>query len=313
MLIKCLAIAIGLSFAPAAYSQTNAVEASKPALAPVQPPRPNPYDTTGIPDSVRAIVTEAIDSAQASQAVADTMDAVKRDSGAEAPTSAPAVVRGDSAEASVPADSSAAFKAALRGEKGDVDRDLRDRRLFKDRALVAKEYGFGILGSVVAGALGFYIGSGIETAIVGNSKAHKGTLAFTGIRYDNFQGAFWGGSTGLVLGSAFTTYFVGQTDEENGGLLATLAGTAAAAGGAFYIAHLMGVNDDIDWKPFIPLVAIPSIGGTIGFNVSRWFNDRKRESIVGEGVSLHLHAPRLSWGRTQDGDRLDIHALNLTF
>src|SRR5690606_5256383 len=102
MLTKCLAIAIGLSLAPAAYSQTNAVEASKPALAPLQPPRPNPYDTTGIPDSVRAIVTEAIDSAQAPQAVADTVDAVNNDSGAEAPASVPApasapeVVRSDS-------------------------------------------------------------------------------------------------------------------------------------------------------------------------------------------------------------------------
>jgi hypothetical protein len=192
-------------------------------------------------------------------------------------------------------------------------REPQDIRLFNDPVLIAKEYGFGILGSVVAGALGFYIGSGIETAIEGESHAHQGTLGFTGIRYDNYYGAFYGGATGMVLGSALTTYFVGQTDEENGGFFMTLAGTAAAAGGAFYVAHLMGVNDEIDWKPFIPLLAIPSLGGTLGFNVSRWFGDKKREATVGREASVRLHAPRLAWGRDAGGDRLEFHALNLTF
>ncbi|HKP97049.1 MAG TPA: hypothetical protein VJ385_14960, partial [Fibrobacteria bacterium] len=178
---------------------------------------------------------------------------------------------------------------------------------------IAKEYGFGILGSLVAGSLGFFIGSGIETAIEGESKAHKGTLKFTGIRYDDFQGAFWGGATGIVLGSALTTYFIGQTEEEDGGFFLTLAGTAAASAGAFYIAHLAGSNDDVDWKPFIPLLAIPSLGGTLGFNVSRWFNDRKREKVVGHEASVWLHPPGLAWGRTEGGDRLEVRALNLTF
>jgi hypothetical protein len=188
-----------------------------------------------------------------------------------------------------------------------------DLRLFNDPPLIAREYGFGILGSLVAGTLGFYIGSGIETAIVGESKAHKGTLGFTGIRYDNYQGAFWGGASGMVLGSALTTYFVGQTDEEDGGFFMTLLGTTAAAGGAFYLASVLGVNDDIDWKPFIPLLAVPSLGGTLGFNVSRWFHDREREKLVGREASLRLHAPGLAWGRGAGGDRFEFRALQLTF
>lgn len=188
-----------------------------------------------------------------------------------------------------------------------------DFHLINDPPLIAKEYGFGILGSLVAGTLGFYIGSGIETAFQGEDKAHKGTLGFTGIRYDNYYGAFWGGATGMVFGSALTTYFVGQTDEEDGGFLMTLAGAAAATGGALYAAHLVGVNDDIDWKPFIPLLAIPSLGSTLGFNVSRWLSDRKREEIVGKEASIHWHPPRLAWGKSPGGDRLEISALNLSF
>jgi hypothetical protein len=188
----------------------------------------------------------------------------------------------------------------------DIKRAPPDIRLFNDPTLIAKEYGFGILGSVVAGALGFYIGSGLETAFEGEAKAHKGTLSFTGIRYDNYKGAFWGGATGMLAGSALTTYFIGQMDEEDGGLFLTLVGTAAAGAGAVYIAH-------IDWKPFIPLLAIPSLGGTLGFNVSRWFSDHKREEVVGRQASVWLHAPGLAWGRTEGGDRLEVRALNLTF
>jgi hypothetical protein len=179
--------------------------------------------------------------------------------------------------------------------------------------LIGREYGFGILGSVVAGTLCFYIGSGIETAIVGERRAHKGTLTFTGIRYDNYKGAFWGGATGMVLGSALTTYFTGQTDEEDGGFLATLAGTTAAAAGAFYLASLMGVNDDIDWKPFMPLLAIPSLGGTLGFNLSRWYHDHQREKVVGKEAGVRLHAPTLAWGIGPGGERVQFSALRLTF
>lgn len=299
MFRTCLAFAFVLSLATAAFPQTNAEKVSKPAVAPVQPPRPNPKDTTQIPDSVKSTVTNAIDEAQA-PAPATGLDSAK------------AAAASDS---SFGPDTSAASKASsvMVPESKPSRPDVADLRLFNDPPLIAKEYGFGILGSVVAGALGFYIGSGIETAIVGESKAHKGTLTFTGIRYDNFKGAFWGGASGMVLGSALTTYFVGQTDEENGGFFATLAGTAAAAGGALYVAHLIGVNDDIDWKPFVPLLAIPSLGGTLGFNLSRWFSDRKRESVVSGQASVYLHPPRLGWSPGPDGDRLEISALNMTF
>ncbi|MEO7425519.1 MAG: hypothetical protein ABI036_10055, partial [Fibrobacteria bacterium] len=195
----------------------------------------------------------------------------------------------------------------------EIQREPHDLRLFNDPHLVGMEYGAGVLGSIVAGTLCFYIGSGIETAIVGESEAHKGTLKFTGIRYDNYKGAFWGGATGMVLGSALTTYFIGQTDEEDGGLFATLIGTAAAGAGAFYIAHLAGVNDEIDWMPFLPLLAIPSMGGSLGFNVSRWFSDHSREKIVGRQSAIWLHPPALAWGRTANGDRLEVQALHLTF
>lgn len=188
-----------------------------------------------------------------------------------------------------------------------------DTRVFQDSPLLLREYGFGILGSVVAGALSFYIGSGIESAIYG-SDAHKGTLTFTGIRYDNQYGAFWGGATGILFGSGLTTYFIGETDEEDGGLFSTLFGTAVATGGAMAIASWMGVNDDIQWTPFIPLLAIPSVGGLVGFNVSRWFNDRKREHMVGHEASIHILPPRFGWIRgAKGGDRLQIQALNLGF
>jgi hypothetical protein len=216
------------------------------------------------------------------------------------------------ARAAAPADSAKA-PADILETKVEPKRVPPDLRLFNDPPVIGREYGFGILGSVVAGTLGFFIGSGLETAIVGESHAHKGTLSFTGIRYDNFKGAFWGGSTGVVLGSALTTYFTGQTDEEDGGLFATLVGTTAAAAGAFYLASALGVNDDVDWKPFMPLLVIPSLGGTLGFNVSRWFHDREREKVVEKEAAVRLHAPTLAWGMGPRGERVELRALRLTF
>jgi hypothetical protein len=34
---------------------------------------------------------------------------------------------------------------------------------------------------------------------------------------------------------------------------------------------------------------------------------------VGKETSVWLHPPRVAWGRDAGGDRLEIHAFNLTF
>lgn len=347
MFRSCLLIAFALStiLATTANSQTNSEKSSQVlATTPILPR--NTQDSVAA-DSAKA-ATKAVRDAKAAakkdakarkRAAADSAKAVKMTVSDTARASVPTVTP-DTAKAAVPAsqvpavpapgavapadtvnppaalDPSAQGPTAPALEAPKVEEPVRqpqDTRLFNDPTLIAKEYGFGIAGSLVAGALGFYIGSGIETAIEGESKASKGTLGFTGIRYDNYKGAFWGGATGMVIGSALTTYFIGQTDEEDGGFMMTMLGTAAAAGGAFYVAHLMGVNDDIDWTPFIPLLAIPSMGGTLGFNVSRWFHDRKREDVVGKQSSIWFHPPSLAWGRDAGGDRMEIKALHLTF
>lgn len=187
------------------------------------------------------------------------------------------------------------------------------RALFQDYSLVARQYAFGVAAEAVAGALGFFIGSAVETAFVGEEDAHKGTLSFTEIRYDNFSGAFWGASIAGFFGSALTVYFTGQSDEEEGGFFWTLVGTALAGAGALYVADLMGAEEDPDWKPFVPLLAIPTAGGILGFSTSRWFSDRKRESIMGPDAGLRLHAPTLGMNFTPDGERIQLQALNLSF
>jgi hypothetical protein len=276
------------------------------APAPTAPSAPAPAATSGTsPAQPAAPATGAAPapapSAPAATAPADTLKAPPM-----VVDSAKDLV-GTSADTAKPSVEAPALAAA------PARRAPQDIRLFNDPPLIGREYGFGVLGSLVAGTLGFYIGSGIETAIVGESKAHKGTLAFKGIRYDNFKGAFWGGSTGMILGSALTTYFTGQIDEEDGGFFMTLLGTTAASAGAFYVASLMGVNDEVDWKPFIPLLAIPSVGGALGFNVSRWYHDRKREEVVGKEAAVRLHAPALALGFGQEGERVELSALRLTF
>lgn len=187
------------------------------------------------------------------------------------------------------------------------------RALFQDYTLVSQQYVFGVVAQAVAGALGFFIGSGLETAIAGEEEAHQGTLSFTGIRYDNFYGAFWGGTIGGFMGSSLAVYFTGQSNEEDGGYFWTLFGTALAGTGALYLADLMGVEEEVDWKPFIPLLAIPSAGGVLGFSVSRWFSDRKRESVMGPDAGIRVHPPRLAMSLTPDGERFQLQALNLSF
>lgn len=341
-LVFAFAIASLIVFPSLAPAQPNSEKASQvpgPAPEPPVPPK-------AVKDSVKAARAKAKKAAkEKAQAKTDSAKTAAPSAPAS-PAAAPALPPADSAHASAPAAPAApaqatvpstpaasapaasaadtAAKAAAATDtikppedilqaKAAPKRAPQDLTLFNDPPLIGREYGFGLLGSVVAGTLCFYIGSGIETAIVGERRAHKGTLAFTGIRYDNFKGAFWGGSAGMVLGSALTTYFTGQVDEEDGGFFATLAGTTAAAAGAFYLASLMGVNDDIDWKPFLPLIAIPSIGGTLGFNLSRWFHDHEREKVVGGEAAVRLHAPGLAWGIGPGGERVELKALRLTF
>lgn len=332
-----------------AAAQTNSEKASQLSGPPPQPPAP----VKAVQDSAKAARAKAKaksrkeaekDSVAAEKAkAAAPVSAPSPDTAVAAPAAVPGgTASAPAANAAVPGDSAAdkrdslaaAEKAPGAGAadtlaaetlepgrpaadatapRAEPQRVPQDLRLFNDRPLIAREYGFGILGSIVAGTLCFYIGSGLETAIVGEGKAHQGTLSFTGIRYDNFKGAFWGGSTGLILGSALTTYFTGQTDEENGGFFATLLGTTAAAAGSFYLAGLMGVNDDVDWKPFLPLLAIPSAGGTLAFNISRWFHDQEREKTVGKQASVRLRAPTLAWGFGPGGDRVELRALRMTF
>jgi hypothetical protein len=286
--------------APAPLSPANgsAGKASAPASAGSAP--------AGRADSARASVPAG--AAETSRAPAPPV----RSDSARTPAASAAPAARDTAKAAAAPDS-AKTPADVLETKVEPKRIPPDLRLMNDPPLIGREYGFGILGSAVAGTLGFFIGSGLETAIVGESRAHKGTLSFTGIRYDDFKGAFWGGSVGMVVGSALTIYFTGQTQEEDGGLFATLAGTTAAAAGAFYLASLMGVNDDVDWKPFMPLLVIPSLGGTLGFNVSRWFHDREREEVVGKEAGLRLHAPTVAWGMGPRGERVEIQGLRLTF
>lgn len=248
------------------------------------------------PDSAKAVP----DTSGAAAPVIETLDTARTGAGQpETPAAAPVAGTADTLGSAPASTASAPANTS--------------RPIFKDFPLVAREYLFGAVGQTVAGALGFFIGSAIETAFAGEEDAHKGTLSFTGIRYDNFYGAFWGATTSGFLGSTLAVYFTGQSDEEDGGFAWTLLGTSLAGAGALYTAHLMGVNDEVDWKPFLPLLAIPTAGGVVAFNLSRWFSDRKRESIMGPDAGLHIHPPRLAWAMTPEGERFQIQALNLSF
>lgn len=308
MRIACLALALTLNLALAAQAQSPA-----PASSPAQDTAKSAPDTT-----TRSAAPAP--AASSPTAVGDTADAVPaQDTTSSAQGQAPdttAAASGEALEGPVPeeVEGSASVDtvppAALAEPLPPVP---TSRRLFTDYGLAGREYIFGVVGQTVAGALGFFIGSAIETAIAGEEEAHKGTLSFTGIRYDNYYGAFWGGAMGGLAGSTLAVYFTGQSDEEDGSFWWTMVGTATAGAGALYAAHLMGVNDDVDWKPFLPLLALPSAGGVLGFNVSRWFSDRKRERILGPDTGIRIHPPRLALGWDGRGERVQLQALNLTF
>lgn len=190
--------------------------------------------------------------------------------------------------------------------------------VFYDHPLMLKQYGYGVLSGVLAGALGFYIGNAFEGAIFG-SRSHKGYLSFTGIRYEHNRGPAWGGGIGLVAGSSLAVFFAGDMDEEQGSVLWTVAGGALTSAAAFALADLAGVQEDRGLLAFAPLLVLPPVGAVGGYQLSRWFNDKKRQRITGgEGAAAlpHgplLHAPRLGFTPGLDGTVMRLDALNLTF
>jgi hypothetical protein len=183
-------------------------------------------------------------------------------------------------------------------------------RVFNDQTLALKEYGFGALGGVVSGALCFYIGSGLESAFMG-SRAKNGTLEFTGIRYDHFHGAFYGGAAGLWLGSALTAYFVGAVDEEDGSTLWTLVGGATTTALAMGVASALGANDRIDWPALIPLATLPATGAMVSFNVSRYFRDKHR--LEKTGTATGWQPPRFNLAYQDNAPAYRLDALRWTF
>ncbi|HLP42788.1 MAG TPA: hypothetical protein VK465_14860, partial [Fibrobacteria bacterium] len=219
----CLIFSFTVSLAAAALGQISVQPTVKPAAQPdtLGSRREDSTDSIGMAPSVPPTGAQVADTARAvdtAAAVAETLE-----------TPAPA-----------PHDRTAV---------PTLPPPPASRALINDWPLAARQYGFGIAGQAVAGALGFFIGSAIETAFEGEDNAHKGTLSFSEIRYDNFHGAFWGASMAGMLGSSLTVYFTGQSDEEDGGFFCTMVGAGLAGAGALYVAHLMGVNDEPDWKP----------------------------------------------------------------
>jgi hypothetical protein len=193
--------------------------------------------------------------------------------------------------------------------------------VFYDKPLMLKQYGYGMLASVVAGSFGFYIGNAFEGAIFGGH-SRKGYLSFTGIRYEHSRsflgmpagGPFLGGFTGVYLGSALTVFFVGDMDEEQGGVWTTLAGGALTTAAAFALADVAGVQEERGMLAFVPLLALPSVGAVGGYHVSRWFNDRKRRRITEPAADGPvLHAPKLGMAPGPDGMVMRLDALHLTF
>lgn len=182
--------------------------------------------------------------------------------------------------------------------------------MFYDKPLLARQYGVGVLSGVVAGAIGFYIGNAFEGAIFGD-RSHKGYLSFTGIRYRHNRGPYWGGGSGILLGTAVGAFFTGEVDEEQGGILLTVAGGLLTTAAGFALADAAGVQEGRGLLPFVPLLVVPATGAVAGYEFSRWLNDRKRKRVL-EGAAL-LHPPRLAAMPGPDGMVLRLDALHLTF
>lgn len=207
----------------------------------------------------------------------------------------------------------AAFTGAGEPSSTSVVWNAPDHAVFYDRPLLLKQYGYGLVGGALAGALGFYIGNAFEGAIFGGD-SHKGYLSFSGIRYENKRGAFYGGGAGLLFGSGLTAFFMGDMDEEQGSVWWTMVGGTLSTAAAFYLADVAGVQDKRSMLPFLPLLALPPGGAVAGYHISRWFNDKKRREITEPPASSAvLHPPRVGMIPGNDGMILRVDALNLTF
>jgi len=197
-----------------------------------------------------------------------------------------------------------------------VDLNAVVNPIFYDRPLMMRQYGYGVLSTIVAGSLGFYIGNAFEGAIFG-ADSHKGYLSFTGIRYRHKRGPFWGGGAGLWVGSSLAVFFTGDMDEEQGNVFWTLAGGAVSSAAAFALADAAGVQEKRGMLAFVPLLALPPVGAVGGYHLSRWFNDKKRHRLTEPSAALEkgamLHAPRLGFASGVEGTVLRFDALNLTF
>jgi len=186
--------------------------------------------------------------------------------------------------------------------------------VFYDHPLILRQYGLGVAGSVVAGTLGFYIGNAFDGLINGDN-SREGYLSFTGIRFAMNSGPFWGGGSGVLLGSALTAFFVAESDEEEGSVFWTVLGGVATTAAAFALADAAGVQNlgEHPLLPFIPLLILPTTGAVAGYHVSRWFNDKKRHNITEPNSSALLLPPRLAIAPRPQGMALRLDAINLSF
>ena len=197
-----------------------------------------------------------------------------------------------------------------------------DNPIFYDHPLLLRQYGFGVLGGTLAGALGFYIGNAFE-GLIFSGHSRKGYLSFSGVRYEHSRrilgvpagGPFLGGTLGMWVGSGLTAFFMGDTEEEQGSIWWTMAGGALTTTAALMLADAAGVQHDRGMLPFIPLVLVPSTGAVAGYQISRWFEDKKRRAITepSSSTSPVLYPPRVGMIPEINGMILHVDALNLTF
>lgn len=100
------------------------------------------------------------------------------------------------------------------------------------------------------------------------------------------------GLVGLALGPTLTTYAAGSLMKGRGGFLGTLIGAAAGTGAGLLL--LFADNDDTI-GPF-SLLAMPAIGATMGYELSKVFPVSSSFSLTGPSIPV---AP--AFGTTRHG------------